>query len=128
MQLGAIFDELGDRIPGGPPERMHWEDVPALIVVCSEGALGGAASPTLMASIYPAVQNLLLAAHALGLGANITTRWKSREPEAKKILGLPDGIVMHAIVPIGWPDRRYGRGKRLPLSEVAYRERFGARW
>ncbi len=128
-QLGVIFDELGAAIPGGPPARTPWRDVPALIVACSKEAPGDEAGAAgLAASIYPAVQNLLIAAHAIGLGANLTTRWKAREPEAQKILGLPPGVVLHAIVPIGWPDRRYGKSKRRPVGEVAYRERYGTSW
>src|SRR5215212_797626 len=75
--LGKIFDEIGQQAMGhDAPERMPWRDVPALIVVfteasssCSESALTAQA-----ASIYPAVQNLLLAINAAGLGAVLTTR------------------------------------------------------
>lgn len=129
-KLGAIFDELGARLYGAnAPERTPWQEVPLLIAVCSENAPGPAnpAAPV-ASSIYPAVQNLLLAVHALGLGSVLTTRWKAREAEVKGILGLPDGYEVHAILPIGWPDRAYGRGRRRPVSEVTYRERFGEAW
>lgn len=128
--LGAIFDEIGAALPGGPPDRMPWGDVPALIVVCSDYAFGRAeaGAAALGASIYPAVQNLLLAAHALGLGTVLTTRWKAREAEVRPLLGLPETMAVHAIIPIGWPDRRYGRGTRRPIAEVTSRERFGEPW
>jgi nitroreductase len=131
-QLGALFDELGQRMYGAAsPERTPWEDVPVLIVVCSEreafGA-GEAAATALGASIYPAVQNLLLAAQAAGLGAVLTTRWKAREEQLRPILGLPESLAVHAIIPVGWPDQRYGRNRRRPISEVTYGDRFGDPW
>jgi nitroreductase len=131
QQLGAIFDELGARLYGqGAPDRTPWEDVPVLVAVCSEYAFGEgeAAMTALGASIYPAVQNLLLAAQAAGLGAVLTTRWKSREPQLRPLLGLPETMAVHAIIPMGWPDRRYGKNRRRPMAEVTYRERFGQPW
>jgi nitroreductase len=128
-RLGEVFDELGQAMPGGPPDRMPWGEVPALIVVCSEtGGSSAAAAAAMAASIYPAVQNLLLAAHAAGLGTVMTTRWKAREPEVAPLLGLPESMTVHAIVPIGWPDRQYGRGRRKPVREVAFREKYGQPW
>jgi nitroreductase len=126
-RLGAIFDEIGNARPGGAPDRMPWEDVPVLVVVCSEGSFGeGASASTAMdASIFPAVQNLLLAARALGLGTVLTTRWKQREAELRPILGLPDDVSVHAIVPTGHPAARFGRTTRRPVAEVTFRERYG---
>ena len=129
--LGEVFDELGAQMYGaGVPDRTPWKDVPVLIAVCSERVFGegDAAATALGASIYPAVQNLLLAAHALGLGSVLTTRWKSREAEIRPLLGLPDSMSVHAIIPLGWPAERHGRNRRRPLSEVAFRERFGEPW
>ena len=130
-QLGAIFDELGARLYGaGAPDRTPWEEVPVLVAVCSEYAFGEgeAAMAALGASIYPAVQNLLLAAQAAGLGAVLTTRWKSREPQLRPLLGLPETMAVHAIIPLGWPDRAYGKNRRRLVREVTYRERFGEPW
>ena len=130
-QLGEVFDQLGAQLYGsGAPDRTPWEDVPVLIAVFSERVFGEgeAAATALGASIFPAVQNLLLAAHALGLGTVLTTRWKSREAEVRPLLGLPDSASLHAIIPVGWPDRRYGRNRRQPVSEVAFRERCGEAW
>lgn len=130
-QLGAIFDELGERMYGpGAPEHTPWAEVPVLIVVCSERAFGEgeAAMAALGASIYPAVQNLLLAARAAGLGTVLTTRWKAREGQLRPLLGLPESMAVHAIIPMGWPDREFGRNLRKPVAEVTYRERFGQDW
>jgi nitroreductase len=130
-KLGEVFDQLGAQLYGaGAPDRTPWKDVPVLIAVCSERVFGEgeAAATALGASIYPAVQNLLLAAHALGLGSVLTTRWKSREAEIRPILGLPETMSVHAIIPLGWPDQVFGRNRRRPVSEVAFRERFGEPW
>ena len=131
-KLGGIFDELGQAMYGAnAPERTPWAEVPVLIAITSEYAFGqgtDAAYAALGASIYPAVQNLLLAAQAAGLGTVLTTRWKLREVELRPILGLPENMAVHAIVPMGWPDRKYGRNRRKPVSEVTYRERFGEAW
>ena len=114
----------------GAPERTPWAEVPVLIVVCSEYAFGTTESgiAALGASIYPAVQNLLLAAHGLGLGTVLTTRWKSREGELRPLLGLPDSMAVHAIVPMGWPAESFGRSRRKPVRDVTFRERFGEPW
>jgi nitroreductase len=122
--LGKVFDELGKQIYGdNAPERTPWENVPALIVCCTETGKGGGG-----ASIFPVVQNLLLAIHGIGLGSVLTTRWKSREAEYRPLLGLPESMEAHAILPVGWPVRKYGRGKRLPVAEITYREKFGQPW
>ena len=122
--LGVVFDELGRQLYGAnAPERTPWRDVPLLIAVCSEAGAGQQG-----ASIFPVVQNLLLALHGLGLGSVLTTRWKAREDEVRPLLGLPGSMEVHAILPVGWPARRFGRGRRLPVAEVTYRERFGQPW
>jgi nitroreductase len=130
-KLGAIFDELGSQMyVHGAPVRTPWAEVPVLIAVCSEYAFGEDESgkTALGASIYPAVQNLLLAAHATGLGTVLTTRWKRREPELRPILGIPENVGVYAIVPMGWPAEKLGRNRRKPVPEVTYRERWGEDW
>ena len=125
-QLGKIFDELGASLLGYDPspddQRTPWRDVPVLIVACTESADPDGSS------IYPAVQNLLLAIQAVGLGGLITTRWKRREPEGREILGLPDEAGIHAIVPLGPVEKAPGRNRRRPVSEVTFRDRWGEGW
>lgn len=126
--LGGIFDELGKQFYGaGAPDRTPWEDVPVLVAVCAEYAFGKgeAGVAALGASIYPAVQNFLLAVQAAGLGSVLTTRWRAREAEVRGILGIPEEATVLAILPIGHPDRRYGRNRRLPVGSVTFRERWG---
>lgn len=129
--LGAIFDELGGQLYGAnAPDRTPWAEVPVLIVITSEYAFGTTESgvAALGASIYPAVQNLLLAAQAAGLGGVLTTRWKARETELRPLLGLPETMAVHAIIPLGWPAQRPGKNRRRPVREVTSRDRFDTPW
>jgi nitroreductase len=101
----------------------HFHEAPVWIVACIEEA----APPTRWsgASIYPAVQNMLLAARALGLGATLTTRHLLFEKETEAALGLPPGVHSYAILPIGWPMGHFGPVGRGPLKEVVYEDTWG---
>jgi nitroreductase len=72
------------------------------------------------ASIYPAVQNLLLAARAHGLGATVTTWHVMFEQEVKTILGIPRHVHTYAIVPIGWPRGHFGPVRRRDVVETIH--------
>ena len=102
----------------------HLDDVPVLIVACLRGGLGSGAS------IYPAVQNILLAARGLGLASVLTTRQSRFEADIKEILGIPDEVSTAALLPIGFPAEgtRYGPTRRRPLDEVAFDGRWGNGW
>jgi len=77
-------------------------------------------------SLYPAVQNLLLACRAEGLGCVLTTLLVAFEPQIGKLLELPDGWHTYAFVPIGYPERGgHGPLARRPVEEVAYLDSFG---
>lgn len=76
------------------------------------------------ASIFPAVENLLIAARAYGLGANLTTWHLFAEAEFKAVLEIPALVKTYAIVPIGWPLGRFGRVNRRPVDEVFHRDRW----
>ena len=80
------------------------------------------------ASIYPAVQNIILACRGLGLGTVLTTNHLRREAEVKALLGIPDGVDTYGLMPIGWPIGKYGPLTRRPLPEVAFADRWGAPW
>ena len=101
----------------------HFHEAPVWIVACLED--GPNPNRSAGASIYPAVQNMLLAARALGLGATLTTRHLFYEKEADAALGLPDGVHSYAILPIGYPMGKFGLVKRAALGEVVYSERWG---
>jgi nitroreductase len=80
------------------------------------------------ASIYPAVQNIILACRALGLGTLITTNHIRCEDEVKALLGIPDDIATYALMPIGYPRGKFGPLARRPVAEVAYADRWGEGW
>jgi nitroreductase len=102
----------------------HFHEAPVWIVPCVDE---GDAPPSRMAgaSVYPAVQNLLLAARALGLGATLTTRHLVYEQESEAALGLPAGVHSYAIVPLGYPSGNFGPVRRRLIDEVAYLDRWG---
>jgi nitroreductase len=80
------------------------------------------------ASIYPAVQNLILACRAFGLGTLITTNHIRCEDEVKAVLGLPDDVSAYALMPIGYPQGKFGPLARRPAAEVTYADRWGNAW
>ncbi len=79
-------------------------------------------------SIYPAIQNIVLACRALGLGTLITTNYILYEDEVRSLLGLPDDVFTFALMPIGYPRGRYGPLSRRPVSEVAFADSWGRPW
>jgi nitroreductase len=131
----------------------HYEETPALIVACYDagrlrlfrqwrhivqacrnlgwrrglmiarharrGAILSAA-----ASVYPAVENLLLAARALGLGATLTTGHLYLESEFKQVLGIPPSVSMYAIIPIGYPVGKFGPVRRRAAAEAIHIDRW----
>jgi nitroreductase len=99
---------------------------PVIVVVCGDATV--AHDSTLASSIYPAVQNLLLASAALGLGSAMTTLATHVPGGLAEILGLPEKVRPMAVVPLGWPERPPGPPRRLPVSERAHRDRYGVPW
>lgn len=80
------------------------------------------------ASIYPAVQNILLACRALGLGTVITTNHIRCEDQVKAVLRIPDDVATFALMPIGWPVDKFGPLTRRPLAEVVRADRWETAW
>ena len=76
-------------------------------------------------SIYPAVQNILLACRALGLGATLTSITTQYEDEVKAILGLPEQITTYALIPIGYPMGHFGPVTRVPVEQITWHNRYG---
>jgi nitroreductase len=112
----------------------HLHEAPVLIVPCivfeqgrikGDGPMQDLARKSIYSSIYPAVQNLLLACRAYGLGACLTTLHLMYEEPIAHLLGLPDNAETMALIPIGWPAAKFGPVKRVPVGEVASRNRFG---
>ncbi len=98
----------------------HMQEIPALVIACFEfdepvpaGQAARAGS-----SLWPGVQNLLLAARALGLGAALTTLGLSDREASRKVLGLPDNIEAFGLIPIGYPLGNFGPVTRLPVADT----------
>jgi nitroreductase len=111
----------------------NFHELPAILVVCfdprglmiTDAALGRT-SVVGGASIYPAVQNLLLACRAEGLGCVLTTLLCAAEAELRPLLALPEPWATAAYVPIGFPvGRGHGPLSRKPVEEMVYGDRFG---
>jgi nitroreductase len=103
-----------------------YRTAPVLVVVAAD--LQRAHPATVPASIFPAVQNLCLAAQALGLGSALTTLTTTLSRELAAIVGLPETVTAQAVVPLGCPARRLGPPRREPFAEHTYRDRYGAAW
>ncbi len=106
-------------------ERMT--EVPVLIVACMCEPLPaerGSAS-AFYGSIFPAIQNLMLAARSRGLGTTLTTLHLGAEGELKQILGIPDDVQTVAMIPMGHPKGTWGRPVRRPSAEVTHWDRWG---
>ena len=102
------------------------ENVPVVLMVCLETWDTQGRDNLLGAHIFPAVQNLMLAAAALGLGTRLTTIWQHRETEVRALLAIPDNVELMAMIPVGYPGggEHLGGSKRKPLDEVVHRERW----
>jgi nitroreductase len=96
---------------------------PVLVVVCGDTRL--TYPQTIDASVFPAIQNLLLAAHALGLGSTLTTLPVLGGDELSECLGLPDEVMPIAVIPLGHLATPLGPPRRQPLSEKAHLNRYG---
>jgi nitroreductase len=103
----------------------HLGEAPVLVLACIALDPGVTPSLTSGASIYPAVQNLMLAARAHGVGSCITTIHRFRDAQVKALLGIPADVETAALIPLGYPLGKFGRPPRRPLREVAFADRWG---
>jgi nitroreductase len=101
----------------------HLHDAPVLLFVAGWTRRG---EPQTQA-LFPAIQNVLLACRAVGLGASLTTLHLAFGREVDARLGLPESCPSCALLPIGWPMGRYGRPPRRPVDECLHFERYEAR-
>jgi nitroreductase len=114
----------------------HIHEAPLMIVPCMKTGNPAAQDPKFRermgrlegASIFPAVENIILACRAQGLGTVLTTLHALYEDEMKEVLGLPAEYSTWALLPIGYPTDKFGPVKRKPITEVAHRDRFGNAW
>ena len=122
IMTGAVY--LADTLGTEPP---------VLVMFCQNSPRGESLnSPsgrnpwTRGSSIYLAVQNLLLAARASGLGGCLTTVHLFYEAEAKAVLGIPEYVDTFALVPLGYPRDRFGPLRRKPVEDVTFLDTWGA--
>jgi nitroreductase len=105
MRVLNSADHLGD----------HMGEAPVIILPCSKGEPGQAES-----SVFPGVQNLFLAARALGLGTTLTTVHRLQEDEVRAVLDIPADVNTWAMIPMGYPTGRWGEATRRPVRDVTY--------
>ena len=126
QRVAAAGDHLAD----------HLHEVPAILLFCGDPSAMAITDAKLDrvslvggGSVFPAVQNAMLACVAEGLGCTLTTLHCRREPEVKEVLGIPDRWATVALVPIGYPvGRGHGPITRRGPSEMAARDTFDNPW
>jgi nitroreductase len=96
----------------------HLEATPVVVLVCLVRYRGP--NPYEGASVYPACQNLLLAARALGYGGALTMWHLSVESELRSLLGIPDEVALSACITLGRPAGHHGPVRRKPLDTVVF--------
>ncbi len=111
----------------------HMDEVPVILLACmlkeyppltplnNQRANAGA----VYGSIYPAVQNILLACRALGIGTTLTTLHCFFEEDLKQKLGIPENMEVSALLPLGYPQGKFGPTSRRPVEEVIHWDRWG---
>ena len=135
----GIYGRIGRRVVRDDPRMLRildavdWQarnfaDIPVVIVACLRGTrppFPAIAAMSYYGSIYPSVQNLLLAARAAGLGAGVITLPLWSTFLARRALGLPRTVKPAAVIPLGWPRGRYGPTTRRPVGTVVHVDRYG---
>ena len=149
-RLGALYAEQHKQpLRGAPAEAVaraekmlasgdflaaHFAETPAVVVFCFDPtrmAITDAKLPRLSvvggASVYPSVQNFLLACRAEGLGCVLTTLLCEVEPAVRALLEIPEPWATACAVPVGWPrGRGHGPLSRRPVEKMAFADRFGS--
>ena len=104
----------------------HLHEIPAIIFVCGAPAYPPQAPQMsfVWSALYPATQNLLIAARSLGLGTTLTTFQMVAETEIRTALSVPANVQIAAMIPVGWPAAAFTPVRRKPVSEVLHRNRW----
>ena len=138
-QAWRLYGGIGRRMAQNDPPMLriieavqwqadHFEEIPVIVVACIATMIPvwpRIAVSSLYGSIFPSVQNLLLAARAAGLGAALITLPLWSTFLARRALGLPWTVTPCAVIPLGWPRGRYGPTTRKPVGEVVHLDRWG---
>ena len=101
----------------------HIEQVPVIVFGCLVRYRD--ASPTEGASIYPACQNLLIAARSLGFGGALTMWHQGVEAELRDLLAIPDNVAISACITLGKPQGSHGPVRRRPIAELVFENQWG---
>lgn len=104
--------------------RGGYGGAPVLVIVAGDGR-SGESRDVLASSVFPATQNLLLAAAALGYGSAMTTIATHAPDALSAIVGLPEGVRPLAVVPLGRPAAPLGPPRRRPVQQVAHLDAYG---
>ena len=115
-RMRDVYDEATEML-------RNTEKVPVMIYCCVDLNRVGKSEEVRYASIYPAVQNLMLAAHAIGLATCLTVHGSTPtrgEPEVKKILGIPEHVKIACLIYLGYPAVRLGRPRRKPIEKFVH--------
>jgi len=133
----AVLPILPPLPEGGDPVRRrmlagahhllaHLEEVPVWIFVCGAPVYppGAPSADWIPATLYPAAQNLIVAARALGLGTVFTAYHTLAEKKLRELLRLPPSVRIGVTIPMGWPARAFSAVKRRPVNDVLHWERF----
>jgi nitroreductase len=103
----------------------HLAEAPVWVFPVLRNAVG-AKDPRLGSSIYGAVQQLMLAARAYGIGTSLTSLYAGHESEVSTLLGLPEDAMTMALIPMGYPVQgRWAEPKRLPVEQVVHWNQWG---
>lgn len=121
---GAVADSPKARFARSMDEFVdHFEQIPVVVLACL--ARYREPQPTEGASVYPACQNLLLAARAIGLGGVLCLWHGPVERELRTLLEIPDGVAVSATLTLGRPVGRHGPVRRRPLREAVFDDVWG---
>jgi nitroreductase len=129
MRAGAPAGQVTNRMIDG---AMHLaetlNEVPAIIFVCGPVAYPPNApiEQFVWSALYPAAQNLIVAARSLGLGTTFTTFQMFMESELRELLGIPEGIKFGVMIPLGWPQNDFVKVKRKPIAKVIHWDKWSA--
>ena len=102
----------------------QFEQTPVVVLACLQRYR--APTPGEGGSVYPAVQNLLLAARSLGYGGVITMWHEPVEEQLKSLLGIPSEVTISAVIPLGRPVGSHGPVRRRPLAEMVFEDEWGS--
>jgi nitroreductase len=140
LKISTIFRSPEEEASFGRMRRAsrhlgdHLGEAPALVLVCMPNISmtlsdeqGHLDVGTPFASVYPAVQNFMLAARGLGIGTTLTTVYRIYQDEVRAACAIPKRYEVVAMIPMGRPRRPFRPGRRRPIEQVTHWNRFGNR-